>query len=307
MMHSFHANGKLLLTAEYFVLDGATALALPVNRGQTLQISKTNQETKQIHWQSYNADQSIWFEGNFDAINGEYLKGNKEDIGLKLSEIFQYIQVRKPNFLQTSQASKITTQLQFPRAWGLGTSSTLIATLADWAEINPFDLQFAAFGGSGYDIACATVDHPILYQKIPEIKVEAAAFSPTFKENLFFIYLGKKQNSRSGIAHYRQCVKEAPQLIEEVTQLTQACLEIQDLTAFEQIIHTHEQLVAKNLQLQRAKTLYFSDFWGEVKSLGAWGGDFVLATSNRSQAVTQTYFQERGFKDFFSYEDFTKF
>lgn len=307
MTHSFHANGKLLLTAEYFVLDGATALALPVNRGQTLHINTTKRTTKNIHWQSYNLDKSLWFEGYFDPIDGKYLQGNKEAIGLKLSEIFQYIQAKKPAFLEITQASSIKTQLHFPRAWGLGTSSTLIATLAAWAGINPFDLQFAAFGGSGYDIACTAVDHPILYQKVPTIKVEKAAFSPTFKDNLYFIYLGKKQNSRTAIAHYRQSVKEAPQLIDEVTQLTQACLEATDLSTFEQILSTHEHLIAKKLHLQRAKTLYFSDFWGEVKSLGAWGGDFVLATSDRSAADTQAYFQKHGLVDFFGYEDFTIF
>ena len=66
-------------------------------------------------------------------------------------------------------------------------------------------------------------------------------------------------------------------------------------------------MIAKNLQLQRAKMLYFSDFWGEVKSLGAWGGDFVLVTSDRSLETTRAYFQERGFEQFFRYQDFTTF
>ena len=37
-MKEFHANGKLLLTGEYAVLDGAKAIGLPTKRGQSLQI-----------------------------------------------------------------------------------------------------------------------------------------------------------------------------------------------------------------------------------------------------------------------------
>ena len=58
----------------------------------------------------------------------------------------------------------ITTKLTFPRAWGLGTSSTLISLIAQWAKCDPFELLFEAFGGSGYDIACATANSPISYQ-----------------------------------------------------------------------------------------------------------------------------------------------
>jgi len=38
----------------------------------------------------------------------------------------------------------------------------------------------------------------------------------------------------------------------------------------------------------------FADYWGELKSLGAWGGDFVLATSTRDPQETRDYFRARG-------------
>ena len=307
MIHSFHANGKLLLTAEYFVLDGALALALPVNRGQNLHIHQDNSTDHLLHWQSYTLGGELWFEGYFELKNMHCTRSTDEAVGSKLSEIFQYIRLQKPDFLQQVGAINARTQLRFPRTWGLGTSSTLIANIAEWAKVDPFDLQFAAFGGSGYDIACAKTQHPILYRKTPTIQFETVDFKPPFKDNLYFVYLGKKQNSRTGIAHYRERVKAAPQLIEEVSALTKACLVAPDLASFEQVLRTHEDLIAKNLQMQPAKMLYFSDFWGSVKSLGAWGGDFVLVTSNRSEAETKSYFQTRGFDTFFRYDDFTIF
>ena len=35
---SFYAHGKLLITSEYLVLDGAEALALPTVYGQSLEV-----------------------------------------------------------------------------------------------------------------------------------------------------------------------------------------------------------------------------------------------------------------------------
>ena len=36
----FRSNGKLLVSAEYLVLDGAEALAFPTRLGQTLSVEK---------------------------------------------------------------------------------------------------------------------------------------------------------------------------------------------------------------------------------------------------------------------------
>ena len=46
---------------------------------------------------------------------------------------------------------------------GLGSSSTLIYCVAEWAEVNPLMLYFKIDDGSGYDVACAFADGPITY------------------------------------------------------------------------------------------------------------------------------------------------
>ncbi len=64
------------------------------------------------------------------------------------------------------------------------------------------------------------------------------------------------------------------------------------------MIHEHEQLIGSHLGMKRARDLYFEDFPGEIKSLGAWGGDFVLVVSPWEAAEeTLAYFQNRGFQD----------
>ena len=51
------------------------------------------------------------------------------------------------------------------------------------------------------------------------------------------------------------------------------------------------------------KEIYFSDYSGEIKSLGAWGGDFILAAGPIN---TKKYFEEKGYKTIFSYKDMLK-
>ena len=88
----------------------------------------------------------------------------------------------------------------------MGSSSTLINNLATWAEVNPYELLAKTFSGSGYDLACAKHSNPILFQlqKNKNPFVEEVEFSPKFKDELFFVHLNQKQNSREGIQHYRQ-------------------------------------------------------------------------------------------------------
>jgi hypothetical protein len=68
-----------------------------------------------------------------------------------------------------------------------------------------------------------------------------------------------------------------------------------DLQTFNKVLRNHENVVARALNYPKVKDLYFSDFWGEVKSLGAWGGDFAMVTSDRAFSETLDYFSDRNF------------
>lgn len=300
-MPHFRANGKLLLTAEYFVLDEAVALALPCRFGQTLRAETV--EFPELIWQSLNKEGQLWFEGQFSWPKGKYITGTDQMVGERLEAIFQAIFAKRSTF-QDVKGWEVTTRLEFPRKWGLGTSSTLIANLARWANVNPYELLEATFGGSGYDLACAIADGPLLYQRQAlQPKIETVAFNPPFKDQLYFVYLGKKQNSREGIARYRKYGKPTSAEIHRVNDLTNLFLKSDALDTFEGLIREHEAIIATKVKIKRAKTLYFSDFWGEIKSLGAWGGDFVLATSKKSEAETLAYFNKKGFYEILKYEE----
>jgi mevalonate kinase len=319
------ANGKLLLTAEYAVLDGATALALPTKFGQSLDIKPS--ETTDLAWTSYDADGKIWFSATFNFDTFKRKKTSDNTVATMLEKVFaaaihlKYDNrvaknrgFRPPQYLTPFTAE---TRLNFPRTWGLGTSSTLIANVARLFSIDGYALLEATFGGSGYDIACATADSPILFRREKGVIFsEKAAFSPNFKENLYFVYLGKKQNSREGIERYknRKMVQNMEErhpdyfgteggYLKEISDLTTAFLTASDIKTFEKLIVQHENLAASLIDLPRAKTLYFADFWGEIKSLGAWGGDFVLATSERNAIETKKYFTSKGFETVLTYNE----
>lgn len=290
------AHGKLLLTGEYFVLDGALALALPVRYGQSLRVEASGTPARLV-WKSRDSDGGIWFSAEYELPSLRPLHSTDDATANTLAALLLACRRQRPDFLHQKHGLRVLTQTDFPRAWGLGTSSTLIAALGRWSGADPYTVLFETLGGSGYDIACAFAESPILYQLLEgsRPKVQPTAFAPAFVEHLYFVYLGKKQDSREGIRRYRERASANAVLTSDIGALARACLTAATLPNFESVLAEHERLIAQALDLPRAKHLYFNDFWGEIKSLGAWGGDFVLATSERGEGETRGYFQEKGF------------
>lgn len=300
------AHGKLLLTGEYFVLDGALALALPVRYGQSLSVQTVPDQEPILYWRSLDEVGSIWQEVIFELPDLNIRQASDQPIAERLRSVLLACRAENPTFLFDNQGVAAVTRTDFPRTWGLGTSSTLIAAVARWAGVNPYPVLAATFGGSGYDLACAFADGPLLYSNggrtadltFPPLSGDdracRVAFEPSFAGQLYFVFLGQKQDSRLGIQRYRAFSQPKQQLLNQVSDLSLKMLEVIDLQDFQQLLLEHEQLVSAALDLPRAQDLHFPDFPGVVKSLGAWGGDFVLAVSPWSADETFRYFAERG-------------
>lgn len=298
-MQKYYANGKLLLTGEYLVLDGALAIAIPTKLGQFLTV-ESNLEQKLI-WESQNSKSYPWFQHTYTHL---HQKIEHNPIAERLRVILLQAQKQNPKFIN-KLVDKVTTKLTFPQNWGLGTSSTLIHLIAQWAKCDPFELLFEAFGGSGYDIACAGATGPLSYQLQAKHKpiFQPINFNPSFKDQLYFVYLDKKQDSKKGIAHYREKGKISNKKIKEISTLSTELINISELYDFEKLVEAHESIISELIGFEKVKSIYFKDYWGAIKSLGAWGGDFVLVTSNRSFTETQKYFNEKGFNVFLKYKD----
>ena len=303
----FYSNGKLLLTGEYVVLDGATSLAVPTKYGQDLIIQPIEEPV--LVWGSFTNEGNCWFEAQFSlpklrltsaSFNSDN-EGSSETIAETLQTILQEARKLNTDFLQTEKGFIVKTNLTFPQDWGLGSSSTLINNIASWANVNPFDLLWNAFSGSGYDIACAKHDSPIFYElKNRKPVISEVDFSPTFKDNLFFVYLNQKQNSREGIKRYREKKQHIEKEIQRISDLSKEMVLATSLSDFENIVEEHENIIASIVELPKVKEQLFSDYSGQVKSLGAWGGDFVLATGNQDSL---TYFKQKGYTTVIPYKD----
>lgn len=295
MIKKYHSAGKLLLTAEYVVLDGALALAVPTKAGQGMVVEELPEPT--LRWTS-NICGELWFEAEFSLPSLEIVADRPSAEAIFLQQVLRTVQQQNVRLLDGSAGYAVTTDVEFPKDFGLGSSSTFVANLAAWAQVDAFELNRKLFKGSGYDIAVAIANSAILYSNLPQPNYQCVNYHPPFSDRLAFLHLNKKQNSREGIRHYKELAKD-PARIQHFSNLTLQIFNSTNLTDFVELIKTHEKDMGKLLNLTPVQEMLFSDYGGVIKSLGAWGGDFVLVTLCEDAA---TYFAEKGYPTLIPWE-----
>lgn len=303
-MVKFHTNGKLMLTGEYLVLQGARALALPLNLGQSLEVTTINDRNGMIHWDAY-TPKGFWFASIFSKHDFTVHASDDMEKADNLSRIFKAIKSLNPNILQDKNDYFFTTRLEFDKNWGLGSSSTLISLLAQWAEVNPYKLLQMTMGGSGYDIACATASKPITYKLVNgEPIVEEIDFKPAFSEKLYFVYQGHKQSSGKEVKSFKERAKSSDftSEVSEISRISESLMKVTSFDDFCSLLTHHETIMSRVLEQPPLKS-YYPDFQGVIKSLGAWGGDFFLAATELSEKEVKDYFCKKGLNVVIKYDD----
>ena len=295
---TYHAHGKLLLTAEYFVLLGAKAIALPLQYGQRMDVSSGKQKDV-ISWKAF-MQEGLWFSCDFQLPDLKIIHSSDQEKAVILHDALKVIQQMNPHFAFYGGLD-IHTRIDFHNQWGLGSSSTLIANLASWAEVNPFELNERVFNGSGFDIACASSDGPIFYKKNEE--PIAVNLNYPFLDNLYFIYSGSKKSTRNEVRRFLNEGAVTGRQIDQVNNISEKIAETRNLNEFQHLIYEHEVLVSELLNVPTVKSQYFSDFDGEVKSLGAWGGDFYLVATAMDDSNVLQYFKEKGLRVVFPWNE----
>ncbi|MGB3799650.1 MAG: GYDIA family GHMP kinase [Lewinella sp.] len=301
----YYAHGKLLLTGEYFVLDKATALAAPTRRGQRFRVKPMLVDSRyDLVWRMHVPRDPEAKTFSFKREDWSHTHLTEDPIRSRLQQLFYAAEQLRPRCTNRLMNQEVDTELEFPTNWGLGSSSTLVWFLARFLEINAYDLLWLSFDGSGYDVACADANGPILYRRHDSDPIiEAVSWQPAWATRSYFVHRNEKQDSREGIAKYREspATGGAKDRISEISH--ELLQQTSDLRAAARLLEEHEQLVGETLGLTPVKQSHFADFDGTIKSLGAWGGDFVWVISERPFEWVRDYFNERGYPTVIAYND----
>ena len=287
------------------MLDGARALALPTRFGQSITVKEGR--GSEITWESVGPDNVVWFKNKFSLFDFSPINQEQEARSQFITDLLKGACRLNSEFLSAWKGLKVTSTLEFSPDWGLGSSSSLIYCVAQWAEVNPFYLHFDVSNGSGYDIACAGTDNPITYVFAnDEISYGESSFAPSFRDSLYFIYLGNKASSHLAVKDYSNLNFDRKDFVSKLGELTEKIENCKSLKRFEDLIVEHEKTVSHVIGKPMIKEDRFPDYWGAVKSLGAWGGDFALATSAQTLDKTRQYFADRGCDVVLAYKEMIK-
>lgn len=293
-MLNYRANGKLLLTSEYAITQGAKGLAIPTRYGQKLNY-KPRPEGNCIKWSSIRQDGEEWFWADLSQTL-EILGTSDQAVAERL---VANLEVVKQKTALLDRPGAFITDLEFPQEWGLGSSSTLASLLAQCAGTNPLTTFRDVHGGSGYDLACATAQGPITYQLVNGMPVVEDTTIPfEFKHDIGFVYSGKKQLTSESLSLIERRPFSDTQ-IDTFNTLTETFLKATTVLELEEVMMEHENVLSEHLGLPKVKDTLFADYPGQVKSLGGWGGDFVMVTR---LASSKKWLRSNGFKVVFPFK-----
>ncbi len=298
----FEASGKVLLSGEYLVLHGAEAFSLPVRFGQTL-IIEEKKDKNSLYWKTIMKGE-LWFETLFSMPDLMIINTSDLRIARVLKEILLAARDCNPLFLNKSKGFNVISELNYNILWGLGSSSGLTVNIARWADIDPFSLHFKTSAGSGYDVATALAAKPILYKlenKNPSFT--EIQFSPVFKNNIWFVYLGNKQKSADEIKKFERNIKpDLSREINEISAISRRITMTKNVRDFIRYLDAHDRIISRLKGETPLSGNLFSDFTGYAKYLGAWGGDFAMLVSSECSEYISKYLRKKEKNTWFSFE-----
>lgn len=296
----YFSRGKFLITGEYLVIKGATALSAPLVYGQHLSVE--SHSGRNLLWESLEQG-SPWFRAELDPKTLSVVSTSDNQISDPLSTLLKKAG-KLAMQLPVLENVHVKTNSGFKMEWGMGSSSSLISNVAYWFNIDPFSLHRMVSPGSGYDVIAARAGNPIFFRFTGDTyEKKDTEFSPSFKDRIFFVYLGKKQKTSDSVAAFRKKRKKYHTEIRMISELTLHIAAAPTLKDFEFFIREHELIISSVLKRQRVKDELFPDLAGEVKSLGAWGGDFVLLTWDGLREELAQILHRMGFETFFGFDE----
>jgi mevalonate kinase len=300
--------GKILLSGEYLVLDGAKSLGLVSRMGQSIQVEADPQSPAgTLSWTALDQDGIAWLKARMVLENNQWslvgdttyipenqrlLQGIQASLDLVMqsqAEESTPVAFTKHPVLQSLSHTglRVTTALEFPRRWGLGSSSTLVALLAGWWEVNARQLYALVQNGSGYDLEIALNAQSIVYQREP-LQVRPVDFRIPEGSMLRLVDPGSKQISASEVTRYRNLdLHLRNQAVPRVSQISETLAKNPSIQEMLELLREHDEILEGVLGQPCLHALEGHGFPGRLKSLGAWGGDLFLAASDQPQKAIE--------------------
>lgn len=289
---TFYSRGKLLLSGEYLVMVGALALAMPVRFGQKMIVTEIA-GSKSIAWKTRLPD-GLWFNTEFKIPEFTPVNPSDTNSALFIQNLLRAAHAINPDFINPGSGYIVDCYIDYDIQWGLGSSSALISNMAWWAGIDLFELHVQVSKGSGYDVACARSNSPLLFKTIDGRRIiRYVDFNPVFHDNIYFVYLGRKQNTQTDVDDFFKIKRNYHKQTDRISEISGQMLDSASFDEFSSLIREHELIMAEVLERKPLKDALFSDFNGEVKSLGAWGGDFVMVLWPYQKKELMTYLAKK--------------
>lgn len=300
----FYSNGKFLISGEYAVIHGAKALAVPLRFGQKMTV-KEQDSGGLIHWHTKVLGNE-WFSAIFSRNDLQVTEATDLSIAGFVGQLLLEASAFQPELTKGTSSFFIENEIGFDIRWGLGSSSSLISNLAYWLDIDPFSLYRKLFRGSGYDLFCARSDHSILFQlKNGEPVVQPDVFNPPFQQNIFFIYSGRKQDSQASVSNFLTGRPDSD-ITDKISHLTERMTGATDVSEFMELMQDHENIISGLIGLPPVQLELFPGFDGAIKSLGAWGGDFLMAATARDGTYINDYFFSKNLPVIFAWHEIVR-
>ena len=302
MQSSWYSNGKLMITGEYTVLSGAKALAIPLKFGQSLTIGE-GINSNQISFKTYLSNNE-WFSALYNASSLKLISSTSSNRAAYINKLLLAAKQLNSNFIKQNESLQFVAEMNFNPDWGLGSSSSLISNIAYCANVDPYKLNEIISNGSGYDIACARSNSPLIYANFNNtVEIHKISLYPEITSHIWFIYLGKKQNTDKEIINFFKNEKPTQSDINSISDISFAFTQAKNISDARQLIDTHENITSKIIHQTPIKKKHFEDFEGSIKSLGAWGGDFCMAITDYDEQYIKNYFEQKGLATVFKYND----
>lgn len=287
-METYRVPGKLLLSGEYVVLRGVTALAVPTRAGQELRLSPApSGQACFLHWVAYDQAGESWLDIQFGP-RLEVKKASDIQVAKQLQILLRFA-ARYGTFPQ--EPFRAQTHLGFDRSWGLGSSSTLVALIARFTHCDAMALHRHAYPGSGYDVATAMEAQALKY-KLKKGQPQWRPFPPpAVWHDTFLVYRGRKQDSQAEVARFED-THVPTSILERLNEISLGLTGQMKITQLAAVLQEHETLLSQLLKRKPVQADY-PNCPAQLKSLGAWGGDFMWAVphSHSEKEAVQRYFE----------------